>query len=136
MSRVDAAGASPLMPGDRRSSSGLLRVPFVRRCALEFDGGHTDTGFIVNINVLGVYIARDVMPDIGETVRCRFRIPETERDMAPWGVVAWTNSRQQHPVHSLPPGFGISFRGLTDEDRRRIETIVDEYLARHPHRRF
>jgi hypothetical protein len=124
------------MPDDRRSSSGLLRVPFVRRCTLEFDGGSTDSGFIVNINVLGVYIARDTMPDIGETVRCRFGLPDTELEMAPWGVVAWTNSRQQHPVHSLPPGFGISFRNLADGDRRRIEAIVEEYLARHPNRRF
>ena len=43
---------------DRRSS-GLLRVPFVRRCTLEFEGGRQHTGFVVNINILGAYMARD-----------------------------------------------------------------------------
>jgi hypothetical protein len=45
-------------------------------------------------------------------------------------VVAWTNPRQQHPVHSLPPGFGVGFRQLSDENRSRIEAIVREYLMR------
>ena len=48
------------------------------------------------------------------------------------GVVAWLNPRQQHPVHSLPPGFGISFRELSDGNRRAIEGVVEEYIARHP----
>jgi hypothetical protein len=44
--------------------------------------------------------------------------------------VAWTNPRQQHPVHSLPPGFGVSFRDLSEANRKRIEGVVQEYAAR------
>jgi hypothetical protein len=33
-------------------------------------------------------------------------------------------------VHSLPPGFGVAFRSLSDDARDRIEQIVSEYLAR------
>jgi Tfp pilus assembly protein PilZ len=46
------------------------------------------------------------------------------------GVVAWTNPQQEHPVHSLPPGFGVAFRSLSEDARGRIEQIVFDYLAR------
>jgi hypothetical protein len=44
--------------------------------------------------------------------------------------VSWVNVQQQHPVHSLPPGFGIRFEGLSDADRARIEEVVTDYLQR------
>lgn len=55
-----------------------------------------------------------------------------ERDLVLQAVVTWVNPRQQHPVHSLPPGFGVKFPSLEAADRRRIESIVDEYVARNP----
>jgi len=115
--------------GERRAG-GALRVPFVRRCSIEFEEGETASAFIVNINVLGAYVALDDIPPLGQRVMCRFRLPETEQEIAVDGVVAWTNPRQQHPVHSLPPGFGVGFRGLSDDHRSRIEQIVREYLLR------
>ncbi len=120
-------------PGDKkeRRTGGALRVPFVRRCAIDFAAGSKTTAFIVNINVLGAYVALDEMPALGQAVTCRFQMPESEHEVVVQGVVAWTNPSQPHPVHSLPPGFGIGFRGLTDESRGRIETIVSDYVARH-----
>jgi Tfp pilus assembly protein PilZ len=114
-----------------RRSTGLLRVPFIRRCSLHFAGAPVGHAFLVNLNVLGTYIARDDMPHLGEQVTVHFRTPDTERELAVEGVVAWLNPRQQHPVHSLPPGFGVSFRSLTDDNRRTIEGVVEEYVARH-----
>jgi Tfp pilus assembly protein PilZ len=118
-------------PGKERRTGGALRVPFVRRCTIDFPSGTKATAFIVNINILGAYIALDDMPALGEPVTCRFQLPESEHEMALAGVVAWTNPSQPHPVHSLPPGFGVGFRGLSDENRGRIETIVADYVARH-----
>jgi Tfp pilus assembly protein PilZ len=46
------------------------------------------------------------------------------------GTVTWLNSRQQHPVHSLPPGFGLRFDDVSAAVRARIEALVAEYLAR------
>jgi len=117
-------------PAEERRAGGALRVPFVRRCSVEFEDGATASAFIVNINVLGAYLALDEMPKLGRRVVCRFRLPDTEQEIAIEGVVAWTNPRQQHPVHSLPPGFGVGFRGLGDEHRSRIEGIVRDYLVR------
>jgi Tfp pilus assembly protein PilZ len=113
-----------------RRSTGLLRVPFIRRCSLQFSEEATHA-FLVNLNVLGAYVARDAMPRLGESVTLRFRTPDTERELNLDGVVAWLNPRQQHPVHSLPPGFGVSFRQLTDDSRRVIEGVVEDYVTRH-----
>jgi hypothetical protein len=124
-----------------RRSSGLLRVPFVRRCTLEFEDGRSQAGFVVNINVLGAYVARDDvargaaapaagLPRTGENVVCRFLIPGRQAEIHVRGVVSWVNVQQQHPVHSLPPGFGIRFEGLSDADRARIEEVVVDYLSR------
>lgn len=116
--------------GKERRGGGALRVPFVRRCTVDFSTGTKATAFIVNINVLGAYVALDEMPSLGAQVYCRFQMPENEQEVVVGGVVAWTNPSQPHPVHSLPPGFGVGFRNLSDENRGRIESIVADYVAR------
>jgi Tfp pilus assembly protein PilZ len=120
--------------GERRAS-GLIRVPFVRRCLLEFTDAPASTAFLVNINVLGGYLAVDQQPVLGWKLTCRFGIPDSEHEVVVNGVVAWLNPKQQHPVHSLPPGFGIKFEALSPEARLRIERIVEDHVARHPEAR-
>jgi Tfp pilus assembly protein PilZ len=120
------------MASERRSS-GLIRVPFVRRCRLEFPN-RTLVGFAVNINILGAYVAAEdgQFPQLGERVVCHLTTPENAFEFSVHGVVAWVNAHQPHPVHSLPPGFGIKFESLQDEARLRLQNVVDEYLKRHP----
>lgn len=164
---MTAVATPPEGPQTERRSSGLLRVPFVRRCSLSYEDGRTSSAFIVNINVLGAYVARDdvplapaapkaggrrrkapaaeapatapaatePMPELGEVVHCKFQLPEQTCDVAVDGIVSWINPRQQHPVHSLPPGFGIRFQGLSPDAHACIKELVDEYLARHPQAR-
>jgi len=115
---------------EKRRSGGAIRVPFVRRCTLDYGSGQPETAFIVNINVLGAYVANEAMPPLGRSVVFRFQVPGSERELVADGVVAWTNPQQEHPVHSLPPGFGVAFRNLSDDARSRIEQIVADYLAR------
>ena len=115
---------------EKRRAGGAIRVPFVRRCQMDYTGGQSDSAFIVNINVLGAYVAHETMPALGRTLVFRFHIPGSEREVVANGVVAWTNPQQEHPVHSLPPGFGVAFRALSDDARSRIEHIVFDYLAR------
>ncbi|MBN2371412.1 MAG: PilZ domain-containing protein [Vicinamibacteria bacterium] len=122
------AGTQP--PNDRRSS-GMLRIPFVRRSHLEFEDGSTAEAFIVNINVLGAYIALDLMPELGRRVVCRFGLPGSENEVEARSVVAWQNPRQAHPVHSLPPGCGVRFERLSMKDRERIERLVRDYISQH-----
>lgn len=131
-SRGPAAVGRDAVP--ERRGSGLLRVPFVRRCSLTFDDGTSGTAFLVNINVLGAYVAKDELPPLGQAMSCRFAIPGNDQEVALDGVVAWVNPRQQHPVHSLPPGFGLKFRQISALDRRRIEDVIQDYVTKHPPR--
>jgi hypothetical protein len=115
-----------------RRTNGLARVPFIRRCALAFDDGTSSSTFTVNINVLGAYVARDQMPRLHQTLTVTLATPGKDAQLLLRGVVTWLNPRQQHPVHSLPPGFGVKFEALSPEDRRCIEGIVDDFLRRNP----
>ena len=122
------AGSRP-----ERPVRGMLRVPFVRRCTLTFSQGRTESAFIVNINVLGAYIAMDELPALADTVTFTFSPPHKDHEVVLTGAVTWLNPRQQHPVHSLPPGFGVKLTPPVGEDRRCIEEVVEDYIARNPH---
>jgi PilZ domain len=117
--------------GERRNN-GLLRVPFIRRCAVAFDDGTSVSTFTVNINVLGAYVARDQMPQLNQAVTITLATPGKDIPLVLRGTVTWLNPRQQHPVHSLPPGFGVKFGTLPPEDRRCIEGVIDDYTRRNP----
>lgn len=117
---------------EKRRSSGLIRVPFVRRCELEFEEGPVRQAFLVNINILGAFVADDHAFHLGQGLSCRFRVPGTENEVSVEGVVAWINARQQHPVHSLPVGFGIEFRELTLEHLDLLRGIVSDWVAAQP----
>jgi hypothetical protein len=137
------SGAALMQPKTRE-----VRVPFVRRCRLEFEDGRTGTAFLVNINVNGAYVARDDLrpapgaprneaaeadlPRLGQRLRCVFQLPGYDRDVTVGAAVSWVNPRQQHPVHGLPPGFGLSFHTLEPGDREAITSLVEDYLDRHP----
>jgi hypothetical protein len=132
-------------PGDRRTPD-PPRIPFVRRCWLELPDGKVVSAFTVNVSPVGAYLTRadfapadpeapppaDELPQVGERVTCRFTVPDSETEVTAQGTVTWLNSRQQHPVHSLPPGFGVRFDALSPEDRQRIERTVREYKGSKP----
>jgi hypothetical protein len=113
---------------DRRTR-GLIRVPYVRRCVMDFGEAGSDEGFTVNLNVLGAYVARDTLAQEGQPVTLRFGLPDTEHQVVAKGLVVWVNSRQQHPVHSLPVGFGMKFTELGADDDKRIERLIAAYVA-------
>ena len=114
------------MPPERRTSS-PLRIPFVRRCSLRFAEGSATTAFLVNISVLGRVRGARRHAAAGAALRCSFRLPGTERELELEAVVAWNNPKQQHPVHSLPPGFGISFTNLDPAARAAILGLIAAY---------
>ena len=103
------------------------RVPLVRKCQLTFEDGRTASAFLVNLSAVGAYLALDDAPSLGARLRCRFSFPGNSREVQAAVVVVWLNPRQQHPVHSLPPGVGLRFEDLSDDDRGRIEKYVREH---------
>ena len=130
---------------ERRKKEAIARVPFVRRCSLDVGQPAQLVAYVVNISTTGAYLTLDDVsgpagrplakpepPPLGQPVRFTFAPPGSEHVVTAYGVVTWVNTRQQHPVHSLPPGFGVRFLEITDEDRRRIERIVENWIATHP----
>jgi Tfp pilus assembly protein PilZ len=61
----------------------------------------------------------------------RFRLPGSETDVEATGAVAWLNPKQQHPVHSLPAGYGVQFDPLRDPLLAFVLGVVEEFLERH-----
>ena len=122
---------APDASDDRRLQG---RVPFVRRCALRFGDGRQGSALLVNINTVGAYVAHDDLvspppqpeaaPKVGELVACQFRLPDREDELEVQAVVTWVNARQVHPVHSLPPGFGLTFRQLPPQAQAAIERVM------------
>jgi Tfp pilus assembly protein PilZ len=97
--------------------------------------------FLVNISVHGAYCTPGVpggdgtageWPNIADELLLRFSLPGNDQEIGVRGQVTWVNQKQQHPVHSLPPGFGVRFRDLLPADGVRIARMIDEYLAVHP----
>jgi hypothetical protein len=122
-------------PRRERRSSGLIRVPFVQLCHLDLEGeGEPRRAFLVNINILGAYVAEDSPPPVGQALRCRFRTPDNDLEMCVDAVVVWINGHQQHPVHSLPRGFGLEFKNVSPESLERLKGIVRDYVSRQPGR--
>src|SRR6185503_3827081 len=70
-----ASRPQPVRRTVERRNNGLLRVPFIRRCALAFDDGTSASTFTVNINVLGAYVARDQMPQLSQAVTITLATP-------------------------------------------------------------
>jgi len=105
----------------------------VRRCEVVPATGLRSEGFLVNLNVLGAYLAWEGRVRMSEVVRLSFTLPGNDQPVTLRGVVAWVNPTQAHPVHSLPPGFGVKFLDLDEHTRQRIVAAVTEYLRRHPH---
>jgi hypothetical protein len=124
----------------------IPRVPFVRPCSLLLDDGLQASACLVNLSVLGAYVSHEDpfasaarlpplppdLPRLGQLVRVQFVLQEGGTAVAIDGRVSWLNPRQQHPVHSLPPGFGLQFQPLPEPVRAAVETAVNAWLEAHP----
>ena len=108
-----------------------FRVPFVRKCTIAFSDGKSREVFIANINEYGAYLADQEMPQPGQGITLRFRLTGSETEVVVTGAVAWVNPLQQHPVHSLPPGYGLQFDPVREPLLSFVLGVVSEYLKRH-----
>jgi hypothetical protein len=117
------------------------RVPLVRRCTLILDDSRVLPALLVNINHSGAYVARDDLSGapavefgelvtVGRRLTCRVRLPGREDELSLGGVVSWVNARQPHPVHSLPPGFGLTFETVDARAAAAIERVMAEAASR------
>ncbi len=87
---------------------------------------------LLDLSLRGVYIASQELPRVGDELEITFRVPGNERVLAIASVVAWVQADQTHPVHGLPPGFGVKFKKLEVEDVRVIARAIQSYCQSNP----
>ena len=112
---------------ERRALPSAARFAFVRRCAARVGAGEWHEAMVLNLGSTGAYIAAAAIPAPGELVAFRFCLPGSTREIELGGPVAWVNRTQRHPIHSLPPGFGVSFRGLSEDVRLTLADVVASF---------
>jgi hypothetical protein len=110
--------------------TGFTRVPYTQMCRV-VRGGRGVDGVLCNISVLGVYVALDDVPEVGESVEIEFALPGGAR-IASAGIVVWRNPDDPASIHRLPPGCGLRFVALDPNDVRRIEELVAAYRGSLP----
>lgn len=117
---------------EKQRAPAFRRIPLMRNCWLVFAEGREHPAFLVNLSVVGAYVAIDEAPPLGQRLSCRFSFPGNSLEVDAAGVVVWLNPRQQHPVHSLPPGIGLRFEELSEPNRARIEAFIRDHAERSP----
>jgi hypothetical protein len=108
-----------------------LRIPFVRRCRLRRHDAENEA-MLLDLSLRGVYVATDVLPEIGAELDVCFTVPGNVRELILKGTVAWVQREQTHPVHGLPQGYGIRFSRLGVEDVRLIARTIHDYCLSNP----
>lgn len=115
------------MPVERR-----LETRIGAEFDVTFESDHNFyTGFTENLSEGGVFIAGYAVSSqlraVGERIQIRFTLPGVEKPIIAVAELRW--HRQYNPVSDTPPGVGLRFIELSDEDRRFIERFVN---ARQP----
>ena len=108
-----------------------LRIPFVRRCTVVASGRESEA-MLLDLSLHGIYVATDKLPAVGDKLEVMFRVPGNDRKLKISSLVAWIQTRQTHPVHGLPVGFGARFKKLAVEDVRLIARTIQAYCMSNP----
>ncbi len=108
-----------------------LRIPFVRRCTLKTNSKSWD-GMLLDLSLKGVYVASDHLLSVNDSLVLSFGVPGNILQLNLPGTVVWVQEQQTHPVHGLPPGFGVSFERMEVEDVRMIARAIQQYCLSNP----
>lgn len=129
-----------LETGDPRPPDSVLaqlRIPFVRKATLHYDGG-TEAAFLIDIGMAGAFIERHEPLATDGPIEIQFSWPGSEIPFRAQCRVAWWHS-EGAPLSSksLPPGAGLQFTSMSEADRGRLRAHLVDYCRQHPRvRRF
>lgn len=111
------------------------RISHIRRATLEIDG-RSEQALLIDLGLRGAFIERAEPLTVGGAARLTFFLPGNELAVEARCRVAWCHTPDR-PLRSkqLPPGVGLEFVALDDDDRRRLEAFLAEHFARDPRAR-
>jgi uncharacterized protein (TIGR02266 family) len=79
-------------------------------------------GYALDVSRGGMFISTTKQRAPGEVYEIRFRVPGVERAFECRARVVWT--RRYRAGSSQPPGFGLQFLDLPEEDARVLDAWV------------
>lgn len=118
-----SAQGSPAPAGSARGQHRLTRrVPVCLGVGFESDSSNF-TGITADISEGGLFVATHTLPPIGSEIDLRFSLPSGP-ELRVRGIVRWL--RDSYDAGSAPPGIGVQFSALAEQDLARIRAFVDQ----------
>jgi uncharacterized protein (TIGR02266 family) len=99
------------------------RVPVCLGVGFESEAS-TFTGVTSDISEGGLFVATHSLPPVGCEIEVRFSLPAGP-ELRTRGIVRWL--RDTHEPDSAPPGMGVQFSALAEEQRTLIRAFVDQW---------
>jgi uncharacterized protein (TIGR02266 family) len=91
---------------------------------VSLEGDHNFfVGFSENISEGGLFVATHSLREIGSIIRLTFRLPDRALPIEVEAVVRWL--RLFNDGSDVPPGLGLQFVDLSDEDAHTIRAFVE-----------
>jgi len=99
-----------------------------RRLVLELEVSlQSDSNFYIglteNLSDGGIFVATHLVQPIGTVVSLTLRLPNKRAPVVTAGRVRWV--REFAESLEAPPGMGISFEALSEEDARSIHEFIE-----------
>lgn len=90
---------------------------------VSLEGDHNFfVGFGENISEGGLFVATHSLREIGSIIRLTFHLPDRAVPIEVEAVVRWL--RLFNETSDVPPGLGLQFVDLSDEDAQAIRAFV------------
>jgi uncharacterized protein (TIGR02266 family) len=91
---------------------------------VSLEGDHNFfVGFSENVSEGGLFVATHSLREIGSIIRLTFQLPDRPRPIEVDAVVRWI--RLFNDTSDVPPGLGLQFIELSDEDAHAIRGFVE-----------
>ena len=123
---MSAAGQAKPDPATGADAYSECRT--VPRVDLEVEVGITSqtnfyVGFSENISEGGLFVATYDLKPVGSELQVRFTLPD-DMEISVVGVVCWVRDPRNFNDPDTPPGLGVQFFDLPDEDREAIRRFT------------
>ncbi|MHC1696639.1 MAG: response regulator [Geobacteraceae bacterium] len=102
-----------------------IRVPYEAPVTFTLEGV-SRSGFSVDLSCGGVYVTEARPVEEKTAVMLEIELPNAAgRSFNAEGIVAWANCQGKRRKMTLPPGFGVEFTSIAEEDNMAIKAIVE-----------
>jgi uncharacterized protein (TIGR02266 family) len=91
---------------------------------VSLEGDHNFfVGFSENVSEGGLFVATHSLREIGSVVHLSFQLPDRQRPIEVEAVVCWMRIFSE--TSDTPPGLGLQFIDISDEDAHAIRGFVE-----------